>query len=777
MNKHTAPHVAWFDEIDHDSIPLVGGKGANLGEMTKAKIPVPPGFCVTAPAYFYFLEANNLRDEIRSILKGVNINVGRSLNAARDKIQALILKAKIPEDLEQAIVEAYKKMPQKDQTLVAVRSSATAEDLPDASFAGQQATYLNIQGTKDVVRHVQKCWASLFESRAIFYREERGYDHFKVGIAVPVQKMVQSEVSGVMFTINPVNNDKTSIVVESIFGLGEMIVQGSATPDHFEIDRRNWRIIHKEVSDQDIELIKVNGITKERKIPESRIGKQKLEDKLIVKVAQIGEQLEKHYRWPQDVEWAFEDDKIYIVQTRPITTQDAVAKKVSIAETTVMAETKKAAILSGAAASPGVAVGTVKVLKSPDEIDKVLEGDILVAPMTTPDYVPAMKRAAAIVTDKGGQTSHAAIVSRELGVPCIVGTDKATAKLKMGQIITVDANKGNIYLGKIEIKHQKMSLPQGIKAITDIKTKTKVYVNLGEPELAFDTARKYVDGVGLLRAEFIISEYIGIHPKKLIKDGRGKFFTTKLAEGLEEFCRAFYPRPIIYRATDFKTNEYRELIGGDEYEPVEPNPMIGYRGCDRYIQDGEVFDLEMAAIKMVREKFAWKNLHVMIPFVRTVAEMKEIKEMMIKNDLKRTPNFKLFMMVEIPNTVYQLDDFIDVGIDGVSIGSNDLTMLIMGVDRDNEQVAHIYDIHDKGPLMALETICKTCKRRKILCSICGQAPSLYPDITEKLVKWGATSVSVSPDMVDKTRVIVYQVEQKLKKLRAAKETKKGKKSK
>ncbi|MGI5827892.1 MAG: phosphoenolpyruvate synthase [Patescibacteria group bacterium] len=762
MNKHALPHIVWFSEIDHDDIPLVGGKGANLGEMTKAGIPVPDGFCVTAPAYFYFLDYNNLREKIKETLKDVDINRGKSLNAARDKVQKMIIEAKMPEDLEKAIIEAYEKMPEKDKTLVAVRSSATAEDLPDASFAGQQATFLNISGSKDVVKYVQKAWASLFESRAIFYREERGYDHFKVGIAVPVQKMVQSEVSGVMFTINPVNNDKFVVVVESIFGLGEMIVQGSATPDHFEIDSRNWRIIHKEISEQDIQLVKVDGITKERKVPKELIGKQKLSDKLIIEVAKLGEKLEKHYRWPQDVEWAYEKGKIYIVQTRPITTQDAVAKKISVSEQTVLGETKKNAVLTGAPASPGVTTGIVKVLKSPDEIDKVQEGDVLVAQMTTPDYVPAMKRAAAIVTDQGGQTSHAAIVSRELGVPCIVGTQKATVKLKNGQTITVDANKGDIYLGKIEIKHEKMRMPRGFKSIDEIKTKMKVYVNLGEPDMAFDVAKKYVDGVGLLRAEFIISEFIGIHPKKLIKERHQNFFVTKLAEGLEEFCRAFYPRPIIYRFTDFKTNEYRELEGGEEYEPIESNPLIGYRGCDRYIQDGETFELELEAIKMVRNKYAWKNLHVMVPFVRTVSELRQIKQMINDSGLRRGPNFKLFMMAEIPNNVLHLEDFIEVGIDGISIGSNDLTMLIMGVDRDNEQVAHIFDIHDEGPLMALEKICKTAKKYKIACSICGQAPSIYPDITEKLVEWGATSVSVSPDMIDKTRVIVYESEQKAK---------------
>jgi pyruvate,water dikinase len=382
----------------------------------------------------------------------------------------------------------------------------------------------------------------------------------------------------------------------------------------------------------------------------------------------------------------------------------------------------------------------------------------MVTEMTTPDYVPAMKRAGAIITDKGGQTSHAAIVSRELGVPCVVGTLGASTKLKSGQVVTVDANKGDIYLGKIEIMHKKIPLPKGIESITDIKTKMEVLVNLGEPEAAFDVARRYVDGVGLLRAEFIISEYIGIHPKKIVEVGRQNFFITKLAEGLEDFCRAFAPRPVIYRFTDFKTNEYRMLPGGEKYEEVEPNPMIGYRGCDRYLQDGDTFAMEIKAVKMVRERFAWKNLHVMVPFVRSVEELRKIKKLMADKGLRRSPNFKLYMMAEVPNNVIQIENFIDVGIDGISIGSNDLTMLVMGVDRDNEKVAHIFDIHDPGVLMALEKLCKAAAKAKISCSICGQAPSIFPDITEKLVKWGATSVSVSPDMIDKTRLIVHKAE-------------------
>jgi pyruvate, water dikinase len=429
--KSNLPFVAWFKDIGKADGASVGGKGANLGEMTQAGIPVPNGFCVTAQAYYHFLDENNLRDEIKATLKGLDINNNKELFATSEKVKKIILKAKMPEDLKKQIVTNYQRFPAYNQE-VAVRSSATAEDLPDASFAGQQATFLNIKGDEEVVKYVQECWASLFEARAIFYRVQKGFDHFKIGIAVPVQKMVQSEISGVMFTINPINNDPFMIVVESVYGLGEMIVQGSATPDHFEVDKEKWTIRRKEISTQTKMLTKTNGITKIIPVPKTKQTEQKVDDSVILKVAKIGKQLEDHYGRPQDVEWAYENGRIYIVQTRPITTVDAVAAKSdqSIGEVASIVGAIPKAILTGSASSPGIVTGKVKILKSPQENDLVQKGDILVAQMTTPDFVPAMKRASAIVTDQGGQTSHAAIVSRELGVPCVVGTKHATKAIK-----------------------------------------------------------------------------------------------------------------------------------------------------------------------------------------------------------------------------------------------------------------------------------------------------------------------------------------------------------
>ncbi|OGV95865.1 phosphoenolpyruvate synthase [Microgenomates group bacterium RBG_16_45_19] len=758
--SHSPPLIAWFKDISKSDLPLVGGKGANLGEMFSAHIPVPDGFCVTAPAYYQFLEATQLQTKIRAILKDLDVNQNTALFTASRRIKQLIVQAPMPEAIQAAIIDHYHQFPHPNEA-VAVRSSATAEDLPDASFAGQQATYLNIQGDEAVVKAVQKCWASLFEARAIFYRQEKGFNHFKVGIAVPIQRMVQSDVSGVMFTVNPVNNDPFIIIVESVYGLGEMIVQGSATPDHFEVDRQKWTIRHKEISRQTAQLTRVSGLTKVRPVPVNKQSRQKVSDEVILKVAKLGQKLQDHYHFPQDIEWAYENGEVYIVQTRPITTMTAVGKKTDqvIGEIAEIVGLPPKALLSGSPASPGIVTGVVKIIKDPKDNDLVEKGDILVAPMTTPDFVPAMKRAVAIVTDQGGQTSHAAIVSRELGVPCVVGTQNATKKLKNHQLITVDASAGVVYPGRLKIHKSALKLPQGIKKIRQLKTRTKVYVNLGEPDMAGGIAQKYVDGVGLLRAEFIISEYIGVHPKLLLETSRRSFFVKKLAEGLEDFCRAFNPRPIIYRTTDFKTNEYRGLTGGDKYEPEEPNPMIGYRGCHRYLIDDDVFQMELDVIKRVRDHLGYKNLHLMIPFVRTVKHLAQIKTILAKAGLQRRPNFKLYMMAEIPNNVLLMDEFIDEGIDGVSIGSNDLTMLMLGTDRDNQLVADVYDERDPGVLKALEIIVRTCKRRGVAVSICGQAPSIYPEITKKLVEWGATSVSVSPDMIDKTRLLIYQMEQ------------------
>ncbi len=754
MNKQKAL-VLPFNQIDKEDIPLVGGKGANLGEMAGAGFPIPPGFCVTAAAYRKLITENDLEPKIRTLLSDLNVENTQKLNAAAQKVQNLILRADVPDEITKQVFNLYRRLkPGSKNPLVAVRSSATAEDLPDASFAGQQETYLNIKGEANVIQAVRLAWASLFGARAIYYRASKGFDHLRVALAIPIQLMVQSAVSGVMFSVNPVTNNKLQIVIEAAWGLGDYIVQGVVTPDHYIVKKDGFTIHSRLVSEQTVmEVYQYPSGVKKIKVPPGKVNQPKLTDDQIIKLAKIGAAIQKHYYFPQDMEWALADGELFIVQSRPITTLHLHPEKEKTVDLKSLTDLKQ--ILLGAPASPGIAFGPVVRILELSRLNEVKDGDVLVTDMTSPDFVPAMKRASGIITDKGGQTSHAAIVSRELGVPAVVGTKTATKDLKNGDRVTLDGASGIIYAGypklTTAIPKKEADLPQ---------TATKVYVNLGEPDLAGAVAQGNADGVGLLRAEFMIAQ-IGIHPKKLIHDHRQELFVNKLTEGLAKFTTSFGDRPVVYRATDFKTNEYRNLIGGEAYEPQEPNPMLGYRGAYRYIFDESVFRLELEAIKNVRNKLGHKNLWLMIPFVRTKEQMLKVKQIVAGHGLSRSNSFKLWMMVEIPSNVILLDDFISVGIDGVSIGSNDLTMLILGTDRDNETVAPVYDERDPAVLWALEKIVKTAHKHNITCSICGQAPSIYSDLTEKLVEWGITSVSVSPDAVDRTRRIVYEAEKRL----------------
>jgi len=745
--------IAWFDEVTKEDIPLVGGKGANLGEMVRARIPVPPGFIVTADAYFEFLKATKLVGEIRQILEPLDTNDSKKLREASSLIKNKISSSLMPSDIVSEIKGAYRKL---GGELVAVRSSATAEDLPEASFAGQQRTFLNIQGEDEVVAAVQGCWASLFEPRAIFYRHQHGFDHLKVGIAAPVQTMVQSEVSGVLFTVEPLTSDKTKILIEAIHGLGEAIVSGEVTPDLYLLDKEKFRIIDKKISKQEWQLIRNSKISPGEletsvrvPIPASKQLEQKLTDEDIAALAKLGKMIEDLYQFPQDIEWAKQGTQLFIVQTRPVTTLKAKEGVQTLPK--IEAE----AILIGIAASPGIAAGIVKIVPGASQIDRVEGGDVLVAEMTTPDFVPAMKRAVAIVTERGGRTAHAAIVSRELGIPCVVGTEVATKVLTDGQEITVDGHRGRVYAGKVA---ETVKAAPTIATRERIKTRTKVYVNLAEPELAEVVAARDVDGVGLLRSEFMIAQ-IGRHPQFMLSQGRGKTFVETLAQGITTFTRAFYPRPVVYRTTDFKTNEYRNLRGGHKYEEIEENPMLGYRGCSRYTRELEVLKLEIEAIKKVHQDY--NNLWVMIPFVRFVDEIAEIKKIFETEGLYEFPNFRLWMMVEVPSNIFLIENFIDVGIDGISIGSNDLTQLILGIDRDNPKLAAQFDERNEAVLQAIERAVKVSVSKGITCSICGQAPSVYPELTEKLVKWGITSVSISPDMIDETRRIIAAAEAKI----------------
>jgi pyruvate, water dikinase len=769
-------NILWFNEVGKDDGATVGGKGANLGELTRAGFPVPPGYIITAQAYFDYVKETKLNEKIEKILADLDFEDTKELQKRSLEVKTLIKKTPLPEHLKKEIVASYHKLAETSKTkklYVAVRSSATAEDLADASFAGQQATYLNVQGDKDLLKSVLDCWASLFEARAIYYRNDKGFNQLEVGIAVPVQKMVNSDSAGVMFTIDPTNNDLNHVSIEAAYGLGEVVVLGAVTPDRYLVNKKTREVDSKEIAKQTWMLTRESGSSdtgelddlQKEGIPvaEDKQKIQKISDKAIFKLFDLAMAIEKHYGKPQDTEWAIEDDKVYMVQSRPVTTLGGAAS----AETTEAGEEKKSLseaeiILKGAAASTGIAAGNVVVIHSPTEIDKIKDGDVLVTEMTTPDYVPAMKRAKAIVTDKGGRTCHAAIVSRELGIPCVVGTDTATEVLKDIGIITVDGKSGFVYKGDV-VPAQKVVTNQELvnSCNNKIITATKLYVISAEPEMAEEMASRDVDGVGLLRAEFIIAEDIKEHPKKMIEEGRGEEFTEKLAKGLSQFAAAFHPRPVIYRFTDFKTNEYRNLSGGEKFEPEEENPMIGYRGCFRYHKDPEVFKLEIEAIKKVREQY--DNLHVMVPFVRTIGEFRGVKEIMKDFGLapELDPSFKLWIMVEVPSAVLRIEEYIKEGIDGVSIGSNDLTQLTLGLDRDSSVVAEEFDERDPAVLWMLERTVKACRDAGITCSICGQAPSVYPEITQKLVEWGATSISVMPDALADTRKLIAEVEERL----------------
>lgn len=752
-------YILWFDEVDKDNLPQVGGKGANLGEMTQAGISVPPGFIVTTKAYRRFIKENNLADKIKEALKITHPKKPETYQTASKQIKRLFNQSEMPRDIAIHIMKAYSRLggPLKN-ALVAIRSSATAEDLPSASFAGQQVTYLNIKGEANVVKKVIDCWASLFEARGIFYREEHGFEHDKVFIAVPIQKMVQSTTSGVIFTADPTGQQKNIIIIEAVWGLGEYIVQGKVIPDQYIVNFKTNQILRRKINQQKVQFIKKGGKNVRALVPSSHIKKRKLNDATIKKLAKIAKKIHQHYFFPQDIEWAKEKNKIYIVQTRPITTIPKKETAKTKAKKALKKKSKIKPLLVGIAASPGQATGRVVKIKSIKEFNRIKSGDILVTEMTSPDFVPIMKLVEAIVTNQGGQTSHAAIVSRELGVPCVVGTEKATKILKEGQIITVDGTTGQIFDGqnKTKVKKEKK---RKLK-YQNVKTATKIYLNLGEPSLAKEMAKKNVDGVGLLRAEFMMAQ-IGIHPRALIEQGKENEFVDQLTKNLKTFCRAFHPRPVVYRTSDFKTNEYRHLKGGDKYEQKEENPLLGFRGAARYIVDDDVLNLELRAIKKVRQKYNLKNLWIMLPFVRTVEEFRKIKKIIASYGLMRGPSLKLWLMVEVPSNVILLEDFIKVGLDGVSIGTNDLTMLILGTDRDNAKLARLYDEENPAVLWALERVIKLCQITNVTCSICGQAPSSKPEIIKKLVKWGITSISVNPDAIGKARELIAETEKEI----------------
>ncbi len=771
MGKIFDKNLLWFDEIDKHDVSLVGGKGANLGEMINAGFPVPYGFVVTANAYKLFLDNHSLRPKIAALLNNLDYENPNQLHQVSKAIKDMIFNAPFPESLLHSIAKYYELLPEREariihrqkdllslfkrrvkhlfrSPLVAVRSSATAEDLPNASFAGQQETFLNVQGEIELVLTIKKCWASLFNERAIYYRFQQKFDHNKVNIAVVVQRMVQSDKSGIAFTVDPLTGNKRLLIIEGIFGLGEYIVSGKVTPDHYEVDKKSFLILKKQTAYQKVKLVKKGKKNQEVKLTQEQGKRQKLSDEEILKIAITINEIEKHYYFPQDIEWAIEGDNLYIVQSRPITTLNKIDSQIKY-----LKNQTHQLILTGSPASPGLAFGPVVILHHPSEINRIRTGDVLVATQTNPDYVPAMKKAVAIITDKGGRTSHAAIVSRELGIPAVVGTEKGTKILKEGQIVTVNGTTGEIYQGKVILKTKEKE-----DGKSQVKTITKIYVNLAQVNEATSIAKENVDGVGLLRAEFMIAD-IGVHPKTFIKENKEYIFINKMAKNLLTFAQAFSPRPVIYRATDFKTNEYRHLKNGYYYEPKEENPMLGFRGAIRYIHQPEVFMMELAAIRKVWQK-GLNNLFLMIPFIRAPWELVKIKAIVKKSGLYDFPNFKLFMMVEVPSTALTIEDYLKIGIDGLSIGSNDLTMMMLGVDRDNEEIANFFDERSRIVIETIKYVINEAKKYSVPVSICGQAPSDYPEMVEQLVQSGISSLSVNPDVINQTRQIVFEVEKK-----------------
>lgn len=776
MNRETA-YVLWFDELKREDVALVGGKSSSLGELTSStSVPVPYGFATTAHGYREFMSKTGLESRIKETLDSLDdVENSALLRDVCAKIRAMICAEEMPADLAEAIRVSYeelgKKVGEKDP-FVAVRSSATAEDLPDASFAGQQDTYLNVRGADTIIEKVKECYASTFTDRATYYRVKQGFDHMTVALSAAVQMMVFSKAAGVMFTVDLVTGDDNNILIEGSWGLGEYVVQGTVTPDNFHVNKHDMVITDRMINDKHIRLVrKADGDCIEEVVPADEARAQVLSDAQVLELADYAKQIEKHYGCYMDMEWGIDerDGKLWILQARPETVWSRKEKSDTSAETPSLGDTgNREIVVKGLPASPGNAAGKAHVIIDPSDIDDFKEGEILVTAMTAPDWVPAMKKAKAIVTDAGGMTCHASIVSRELGIPCIVGTksrsQEATTSIKDGQMITVDATNGIVYDGVIEdvVKKAEQSAAAAVATEYIPVTGTKVYMNLGDPDLAEKYGVLPCDGIGLMREEFIWTTFIHEHPLHLIETGRSDVAVNTLAEGMRKVCQALAPRQVVVRLSDFKSSEYRDLKGGDKYEPHESSALLGWRGASRYYDPKYLpaFKLELEAIKKVRNEYGFKNLQVMIPFCRTVQEAELVTNLMAQEGLVRSADFKIWLMAEIPSNIILADQF-NKYVDGYSIGSNDLTMLVLGCDRDNETVQHIYDERNLAVRRAIRHLIEVAHKDGKTVSICGQAPSVYPELCDFLVKSGIDSISVNPDAVKSTKKMVAQLEQRM----------------
>jgi pyruvate,water dikinase len=781
-------HILWFSELTKNDIPLVGGKNANLGEMTRAKIPVPPGFAITAQAYEEFLTKTGIAQKIYRIIDETvtDMNNPAQYEEASKKIRTLIESTPMPVEIGKAIREAYNELNKQTktaETFVAVRSSATAEDLPDASFAGQQETFLNVQGSEELLDKTIKCWSSLFTPRAIYYRNQKGFKHEQVFISVGVQEMVNAKAAGVIFTLDPVTGETDKIVIEANWGLGESVVSGSVTPDNYVVDKSSLKLVEKRIARKTVEYIRdlKTGQTIHATVPAERREQPCLTDEETVKLAEIARTIEQHYGKPQDIEFSVDRElsfpkNLFIVQARPETVWSATAGATTMEKPEPSAaptalEQARVVVKGIAAGRRAIGTGIAQVALTAHEAAKIMrKGDILVTSMTNPDYVPFMKIASAIVTDKGGVTAHAAIVSRELGIPCIVGTENATKLMKTGVSYTVDAKNGVVYEGIIAKSEVTPTMATTTEAMSRMAlesapvTATKIYMNLGVPEKIEEYNYLPFDGIGLMRVEFILASHIGEHPLYLLETNQAQKFVDKLAGGVATVARAIQPKPVVVRFSDFKTNEYRELKGGDKYEIEEANPMLGWRGASRYISHWyeKAFRLECKAIKKCREEWNLKNVWVMLPVIRTVWEAKRVLEIMKDEGLERGKDFQVWFMAETPSIAIVADEFSKL-CDGFSIGSNDMTQGVLMIDRDSERLGLMgyFDERDPAVERIIAHLIKVAHQNDVTVSICGEGPSNLPDFTEFLVKCGIDSISVNNDAVVRTRQLVASLEQKM----------------
>ena len=760
-------NVLGFGEITADDTAKVGGKGANLGELrNETDVPVLPGYATTSEAYDQFIHDTGLRDKIENLLDGLDTNDVNDLQRRGKQIRSLIKEADMPENLRKDFVDSYKTLSEEigvDNPEVAVRSSATAEDLPGASFAGQQETYLNVSGEQDLIKRIKDCFASLFTNRAISYREDKGFNHFDVKLSAVVQKMGRSDIgaSGVMFTLDPDSGFEDVVTINASYGLGEYVVLGEVNPDEFTVFKENLGIIERELGDKEVKLVRNDEHeegddqeNKEVKVPHEEREKFCITDNHVKELAKYAMRIEEHYDKPMDIEWVYDGQtkELYIVQARPETVQ---AEKDENVIKDYKLEEESEVILEGSAIGSKIGSGKAHVLDSPKQIDQFEEGEVLVTDMTDPDWEPIMKKAGAIITNKGGRTSHAAIVSRELGVPAVIGTENATSQLSNDQPVTVDCSSstGKIWDGELEFEIQEHHLDEIPETDTDVQ------VNIGEPSEAFHLAQLPVEGVGLAREEFIISSHVGEHPLKLIEEGREEEYVEALRSGLGKIGAAFYPDQVVVRLSDFKSDEYAELKGGEDYEPDEANPMIGFRGASRYYDEvfQKAFELECKALRKCIDDLGLDNITVMVPFCRTVQEGKNVRAKMKEYGLDQG-DVEVYVMAEIPANIIRADEFAEV-FDGFSIGTNDLTQLTLGVDRNSDKLKELFDERDEAVKRSVETLIEKAHGKNRHVGICGDAPSTHEGYAEFLVSNGIDAISVSPDVALETILKVSDAEE------------------